>query len=366
MPTHTGSYASSNEPPTLAAYEQELATAQDRLDREVTPLRTDLAAWLAFLDAYAAHPKPFEMLQASTLGMNDIARLGRAWDRRMKQDPSIEKRIAELRKGPALELPAITVKPAVLKPSSGAAKIELPADLPTEPAPKPAMTADLGMEIMPAICALEELSPPDLLERLRGYGINSPEERAHRHQRWAQEFSRDPSLKRTLRVLVEHRKQMFGARMATRSTTPEKQTSRPATMPVKAPSVRVIEASPPNMSPPLPSVKVAPPALAGTMLPLEAPKREALPFKPGSPSVSSTPSVLMAKVPPAASGLDRVCARRAQGEALPFKQAPSTRWRRQRSAQARSRRWLRRARRLHPPRRAPNSICLALSSRPRP
>ena len=67
-----------NEPPTFATNEQELAAAQDRLDRDVTPLRTDLAAWLAFLDAYAAHPKPFEMLQASMLGMHDIARLGRA------------------------------------------------------------------------------------------------------------------------------------------------------------------------------------------------------------------------------------------------------------------------------------------------
>ena len=138
----------------------------------------------------------------------------------------------------------------ILMVPSPAGPVPTPTPMPFSGQLSDSLSPDVKVENQPlavvgsvAICALEELSPPDLLERLRGYGINSPEERAHRHQRWAQEFSRDPSLKRTLRVLVKHRKQMFGARMATRSTTPEKPTSRPAPMPVKAPSVRVIESN---------------------------------------------------------------------------------------------------------------------------
>src|SRR6185437_13698204 len=80
----------------FALYEAELAQAEDWLDREVSPLRGDLAAWLAFLDAYSAHPRPAELLQASKLGANDLSRLKRRWELRAREDASIPAQIARL------------------------------------------------------------------------------------------------------------------------------------------------------------------------------------------------------------------------------------------------------------------------------
>ena len=103
----------------LKRFQQEIASAEDWLEREVDPLRSDVAAWASFLDAYGAQVNPFEWLHGASLGMNDISRLGRAWERRMKEDPSIEKQFAELRKGPLAPLPALRVQPPVLRKSRG-------------------------------------------------------------------------------------------------------------------------------------------------------------------------------------------------------------------------------------------------------
>ena len=110
-----------DEPAVFATYEAELADAEDWLDRNVAPLRDELGAWLAFLDAYAAHPRPSELLKSSLLGVNDLSRLGRSWHRRARDDAAIPRRIAELRKGPLPPLPSLVVQPALLRRARGSA-----------------------------------------------------------------------------------------------------------------------------------------------------------------------------------------------------------------------------------------------------
>lgn len=240
-------------PALFAAYEEELARAEDWLEREVTPLRMDLAAWVAFLDAYAAHPQPLELLRASKLGMNDMSRLSRAWELRMKDDPSIKRRIAELRKRAPLLLPPITAQPPVLRRSRGST-----ARLPQVPAPpKTAATGDLGLHVYAVVCALGETKPPDLWARLRGYAIDSSSQLEVLHERWAKEFARDPSLERDHRILAAHTRRSL----------------MPAAAPKPPPPVAA--SRPPKMPPP--------PSLAGTALSFEVPKSEALPFKPAPP-----------------------------------------------------------------------------------
>jgi len=137
--------------PLFAAYQRTLAEAEDWLARRVTPLDKDLAAWMGFLAAWSQHPAPFELLASSGLGMNDIARLQRAWARRLAQDASLQRKAAELATKPPAPLPAITVAAAVRKPFPWSVGAPTPAvapvatrsnEAPATEAPKAAEPAD--------------------------------------------------------------------------------------------------------------------------------------------------------------------------------------------------------------------------------
>jgi hypothetical protein len=107
------------DPATLASYAAELAAAEDWLSRRVTPLEDDPNAWVAFLHAFSTSPEPFELLETNGLGMNDISRLRRRWERRVAQENGLEKELAKLAREPG-ELPPIQVEPAVLRRSRAA------------------------------------------------------------------------------------------------------------------------------------------------------------------------------------------------------------------------------------------------------
>ena len=87
-------------------FERELACAEDWLGREVTPLGEDLAAWVAFLDAYLSSPSQFELVTGLGMRMSDVARLQRRWTLRMKANSALEKQALTLRKKPQV-LPEI-------------------------------------------------------------------------------------------------------------------------------------------------------------------------------------------------------------------------------------------------------------------
>jgi hypothetical protein len=119
----------------LSRYEVALAAAEDRLGREVSPLGEDLAAWLAFLAAFAAAPEAGELLARYRLSTNDLARLGRRWARRAKADPSLEKRAARLRQRPLGPVPPLMAARPKLVPS-GAPRA--PRKMEANEAPAPA------------------------------------------------------------------------------------------------------------------------------------------------------------------------------------------------------------------------------------
>jgi hypothetical protein len=119
----------------LARYETELAAAEDRLTRAVEPLEGDVRAWVAFLAAMATAPSSGELLAQHGLGPNDLSRLRRGWDRRMKENPSLEKRAAELRKSPGRVPPVRAAEPA-LRPS-GAKPPTPPEEAAEEPPAAP-------------------------------------------------------------------------------------------------------------------------------------------------------------------------------------------------------------------------------------
>lgn len=135
--------------PLFSSYRDKLAEAEDWLARRVVPLDEDLAAWMSFLAVWSAHVAPFELLAALGLGMNDIARLQRAWARRLAQDASLQRAAAELAKKPPAPLPAVTVTEAVCKPFPWS--LRAPA---LAPSPSPTVTSGALEAALPSAAEL--------------------------------------------------------------------------------------------------------------------------------------------------------------------------------------------------------------------
>ncbi len=101
-----------SDPTLLPVYTRELDRAVDALERRITPLDDDAAAWLTFLAVYATQKEPFAWLERHGLGPNDVARLQRHWARRCRDDGDVAKRFGELEKDAAgRPLPNIVVDP---------------------------------------------------------------------------------------------------------------------------------------------------------------------------------------------------------------------------------------------------------------
>ncbi|WP_438015115.1 hypothetical protein WMF18_30095 [Sorangium sp. So ce315] len=264
------------EPALLATYEQELAHAEDWLERQVEPLAEDAAAWASFLAAFGAHAAPFELLQEVDLGMNDVARLRRRWARRAEEDAKIGELIAELRAKPG-ELGPLRVGPPVLRPSRvvnarGPAKVpareQAAALRPGEPG--------LGLAEYAALCAELEALPTQRARVLRRHHLADEEALAALHRRWREALERDAALAKDFQRLEAHharRLEMLLARArdvadVERSTTPLAASSAPS-----APLSREAMAGP---GAPL----VAPEALQGTGPLLDLPRCAAVPFVP--------------------------------------------------------------------------------------
>lgn len=104
------------EGPLFTEFRARRSEAEDWLERKVTPLDTDLGAWLSFLHAWSTHAAPFELLADAGLRMSDVARLQRRWARRMVEEPAVQKRAAEIARKGAGPLPPIHAAVAELTP----------------------------------------------------------------------------------------------------------------------------------------------------------------------------------------------------------------------------------------------------------
>ncbi len=138
---------------TFNAYRAKLEEAEDCLSRAVTPLDDDLGAWLSFLDQWAKSGDPSAMLKKHSLGMNDVSRLRRRWQKRMDAEPKLALEAAKRAANGAGPLPPISVAPANLKPYPWSKR-------------RPAAAAAPVVALRPADSALADDFPLDRYARL--------------------------------------------------------------------------------------------------------------------------------------------------------------------------------------------------------
>ncbi|HTN91946.1 MAG TPA: hypothetical protein VL242_50100 [Sorangium sp.] len=298
------------EPELLAAFEEELARAEDWLDRPIEPLADDAAAWASFLAAFGAHPAPFELLREKRVGMNDMARLRRRWARRAEEDTKLGELLAELRARPG-ELGPLRVGPQVLRPSRGAGA-RGPADAPTSEATAAAIPSEpgLGLAEYAALCAGLEALPHQRERVLRRHGLADEEACAALDRRWRAALARDAALAKDFERLEAHharRLEMLLARArdvgdVERSTAPAIAEQAPPT----APSREVTAGAPGAVKPPAP-------ATAHTGPLLDILRGPALPFETGASGLAAPSAPTAWPRPPRAP--------RDVAEALP-EQAP--------------------------------------------
>ncbi|WP_437819476.1 hypothetical protein [Sorangium sp. So ce1078] len=227
------------EPELLAEFEEELARAEDWLDRPIEPLADDAGAWASFLGAFGAHPAPFELLQEKRVGMNDVARLRRRWARRAEEDTKLGELLAELRARPG-ELGPLRVGPQVLRPSRGAGA-RGPADAPTAEDTVAVMPREpgLGLAEYAALCAELEALPHQRERVLRRHGLADEEACAALARQWRAALDRDATLANDFERLEAHhagRLEMLLARArdvadVERSTAPLSASPAPRTAP---------------------------------------------------------------------------------------------------------------------------------------
>ncbi len=154
----------------IAAYQEELSRAEDRLQRQISPLDDDIESWVRFLGTYGEQSSPAEWLTALGLTSTDLSRLSRTWKKRLDTDVALGKRaeklamqkmpydISSLRVALAKLVPSPLAKPQTK--SSLRETAPLPADamllvhrwLPrTEPPPEPSAQVDFSAKLQPLV-----------------------------------------------------------------------------------------------------------------------------------------------------------------------------------------------------------------------
>jgi hypothetical protein len=189
----------------LPRYQAALAAAEDRLARKVEPIDGDLSAWVAFLGAFTAAPATEELLLQHGLGPNDLSRLHRRWAARMKAEPALEKRAAELRKKGPGRLPRLRVGNASLV-GSGAGIREAPDHAESKvPAAGAPPLPDLSLADFAALSAELHLRPSASERILARFGV-PPGGLGALERSFAVRFAADPSLEKDfLRLRAHHR-----------------------------------------------------------------------------------------------------------------------------------------------------------------
>ncbi|WP_437277845.1 hypothetical protein WME90_42530 [Sorangium sp. So ce375] len=263
------------EPELLAAYKQELAQAEDWLDRRVEPLAEDPTAWASFLAVFAAHPAPFELLQEKDLGMNDVARLRRRWVRRVDEDAKIGELLKDLHAKPG-KLGSLRVGPRVLQPSRVAeARGSGKAVADKHSAAVPLGEPRLGLAEYAALCAELDALPQQRERVLRRHRLADEEMRAALDRQWRAALGRDAALAKDLERLHAHharRLEMLLARAREVGNVERSPASVAASFAPAAPSSEAMA----GPGAPL----MTPAALQGTGPLLDVPRGAAVPFVP--------------------------------------------------------------------------------------
>jgi hypothetical protein len=109
-----------------AHYQNELAQAEDRLTRKVSPIDEDIDAWVRFLSAYGSQSAPADWLLAIGLVLPDLSRLSRTWKRRFDDDDALCQRAEKsARDKKPYDVSSLRVSPAKLVPSPLAKPVKM-------------------------------------------------------------------------------------------------------------------------------------------------------------------------------------------------------------------------------------------------
>ncbi|WP_437991314.1 hypothetical protein [Sorangium sp. So ce145] len=263
------------EPELLAAYEQELAQAEDWLDRRVEPLAGDPPAWASFLAVFAAHPAPFELLQENDLGMNDVARLRRRWVRRVDEDAKIGELLKDLQARPG-KLGSLRVGPRVLQPSRVAeARGSGKAIADEHSAARPLGEPRLGLAEYAALCAELDALPQQRERVLRRHGLADEEMRGALDRQWRAALGRDAALAKDFERLHAHHARRLEMLLARAREVGNVERSPASVAASFAPAAPASEATAGPGAP-----LMTPAALQGTGPLLDVPRGAVIPFVP--------------------------------------------------------------------------------------
>ncbi len=193
-----------------AQYDGSLVQAQERLDREVSPIASELDAWVAFLLQCEAHSNE-QLAEQHGLTLNDFARLQRKWQARFEADDKLAEQAKQLREqatrdatskaAPALPI-SVLARP--LRPSPYAPGAESD-DQPQTAGAKPALPP-LSLEVLAAIlieCSLDI----ELSHSYRSHGFASAAHAQAALIHWQQQLEADPEAQDTLQDILDRRRQ---------------------------------------------------------------------------------------------------------------------------------------------------------------
>lgn len=247
--------------PLSTSYRDTLAFARGWLGRRVAPLEEDLAVWFAFLNAWSAHPAPFDLLKELAILPADVTRIQGAWAQKIEKDQELRKKAQELARKKPSAVPRVKVTPAVLRPFPWSNKRVAHAEELSLVKPKlsSSFIGDaFGLERYAALAAeLGAAQKGDAAAVLARQALDEASF-AEMTARWERRFTADPTLKQDFVRLRRYYEAKAKASQAKRQEAP---------VPVR------VEIEMPVVLPRSP--------LAGTALALDIPRGPALPFVVG-------------------------------------------------------------------------------------
>lgn len=271
--------------PLATAYRDTLAFARGWLGRRVAPLDDDLGAWMAFLNAWSAHPAPFDLLAQMDISPSDVTRIQGAWAQRLEKDEALQKQALDLAKKKRSAVPKVTVTRADLKPFPWSKKRKTETEEPVLVKPKlsSSFIGDaFGLERYAALHAeLGQAKKGGAAAVLARQALDEAGFAAL-EARWQRRFAADSTLAQDFRRLVRYyeAKLKTGSKQVLASETPRLDPA-PVMTSVATGALAEPSARPAN-------------ALVGTALAVNVPRGPALPFVEAAPV-----SVLITESPPA-------------------------------------------------------------------
>lgn len=198
----------------LARYQARLVEAQDRLSRRAPPLDEEIDAWASFLALAGRQRDVTALLREHALVPNDLARLGRLWERRLAEDPALAERAVERaaqaeRSEPTL--PALRLQEPRLVASPAARQVSGSVD--RAPAPAACAPPDgpaLDLVAFARLAGELRARPTARREAFARHGL-SLESGEALERVWRERLRGDPALHADFRALSAHHERSIGA-----------------------------------------------------------------------------------------------------------------------------------------------------------